>query len=467
MGKLISFIFSLIVLISIIAGSGCANIIPPSGGPRDSLPPVLVSALPKDSTVNFTGKKIVLTFNEYVQLDNNMNDNLVVSPYPTNMPTVENKLRTVTVLLRDSLKPNTTYSINFGKGVKDVNESNVAKNLTYVFSTGPTLDEGVLSGTVTLAETGKKDSTLIVILQSNLDDSAIRKNTPTYITRLDSAGRFAFRFLKPGTYNAFVLPNDYSKKYDDSTKIFGFLDSPITVDNSPQPVNFLAYQEYKQSDKKKPAAESAGNKKKPKEVPKLKLSTSLNAGPQDLLSPFVITPTNKIAKFDSTKIVLTDTNFVPLKGYSFSSDTSINSFSLHYPWAENIFYKIVIGKDAFTDTLNQTLEKADTLTFKTKREIDYGSIRLHFNNLDLSRNPVILLLQQDKIVNAVPLTTNGWYQRLFKPGDYELRILYDKNKNGVWDPGSYEKKTQPEIVNLIPRKLVIKANIDNEVDINL
>lgn len=465
--KNLVFGFSLILLISIITGSGCANIIPPGGGPRDSLPPVLVNALPKDSMVNFNAKKIVLTFDEYVQLDNNMNDNLIVSPYPVNIPTVENKLRTVTVLLRDSLKPNTTYSINFGRGIKDVNESNVAKNLTYVFSTGPTLDKGTLSGTVTLAESGKKDSTLLVVLHNNLSDTSIRKNNPVYLARLDSAGRFIFRFLAPGTYNVFVLPNEYSKKYDDSTKMFSFLDAPVKIDSTPQSVTLYAYQEVKASDKKKAAAAEAagGNKKKPKEVPKLKVSTSLNAGPQDLLSPLIMAPTNKVAKFDSTKVTLSDTSFVPLKGYTFSTDTSFNNFSVNYNWVENTFYKMVIQKDAFTDTLGQTLEKSDTLTFKSKKESEYGSIRLHFTNIDLSKNPVILLLQQDKITNAVPLTSNEWYQRLFKPGEYELRVLYDKNKNGVWDPGNYNAKTQPEIVDLIPRKLIIKANIDNEVDV--
>jgi hypothetical protein len=77
--------------------TGCANIIPPTGGPRDSLPPVLVSAVPKDSTLNFNTNKIVLTFDEYVQLDNNITENLVVSPNPDNAPLVENKLKTVTV----------------------------------------------------------------------------------------------------------------------------------------------------------------------------------------------------------------------------------------------------------------------------------------------------------------------------------------------------------------------------------
>src|SRR6187431_629930 len=91
-------------VISLFTGPGCANIIPPTGGPRDSLPPVLESASPKDSTVNFTGNKITLTFDEYVQLDNNLNEQLIVSPNPERIPVIEGKLQTVTIKLKDTLK---------------------------------------------------------------------------------------------------------------------------------------------------------------------------------------------------------------------------------------------------------------------------------------------------------------------------------------------------------------------------
>jgi hypothetical protein len=469
MAKLLFFGVALTCLVIVLGTCGCANIIPPSGGPRDSLPPVLVDALPKDSTLNFSAKKITLAFDEYVQLDNNMNDDLIVSPYPVNTPTVENKLRTVTVYLRDSLKPNTTYSINFGKGIKDVNEGNIAKNLTYVFSTGNHIDNGTLPGNVALAEDGKRDSTLIVVLHSNLSDTAVKKNRPTYVTRLDSAGNFRFRYIAPGTYNVFILPNDYSKKYDDSTKLFAFLNSPVSIDSSTQAIKLYAYREVKPTEKKTGTTATTNNKKKPlpKDIPKLRMATSLTSGPQDLLQPFVFTFQNKIAAFDSTKIVISDTNFVPLKGYSFSSDSARLNFNLNYAWSENTMYKIVVQKNAFTDTLGSELEKNDTLTFKTKRETEYGSIRLHFNHIDLSKNPVLLLVQQDKITNSVPLVTNEWYQRLFKPGEYQIRILNDDNKNGTWDAGNYNKKRQPEIVYIIPRKLIIKANIDNETDVDL
>src|ERR1700722_20009581 len=168
--KLSFFLMSSIVIINFIGGSGCAVIVPPTGGPRDSIPPKLISALPHDSMVNFTSYRIVLNFDEYVNLDNVQQD-LIISPSPKRNPIIDFKLRTVNIKLKDTLLPNTTYSFDFGKAIKDVNEGNVLKNFVYVFSTGPYLDSLEFGGKVVVAETGKKDTSLIAILHKNLDDS--------------------------------------------------------------------------------------------------------------------------------------------------------------------------------------------------------------------------------------------------------------------------------------------------------
>ncbi|MBO9573387.1 MAG: Ig-like domain-containing protein, partial [Chitinophagaceae bacterium] len=107
--------------------TGCANIVPPLGGPKDTLPPVLVNVNPADSTLGFTGKKIILNFNEYVQLEN-IQKNLIVTPTPKVNPTIEQKLKTITITLRDTLEENTTYTIDFGRAIKDLNEGNPYPN---------------------------------------------------------------------------------------------------------------------------------------------------------------------------------------------------------------------------------------------------------------------------------------------------------------------------------------------------
>ena len=400
-----------------------------------------------------------------MQLDNNLNDNLIVSPNPQYTPLIQSKLRTVTITLKDSLQSNTTYSINFGKALKDVNESNIFKNFTYIFSTGNAIDDGRISGNVILAETGKLDTTLIVLLHKNLNDTAIKKDRPYFYTRLDGKGNFQFQNLPAGNFNMYVLPNDYSKKYDDSTKLFAFLNEPVTASASAQSFTLYAFEQEKR--KEKPPATPAIDTKNTIQANRLHFTTNMESGRQDLLSTLDFTLNKKITKFDSSKIILFDTNFKALNKYSFFADTSFTKFSLQYAWPESQFYKLIIQKDAFSDSAGNMLSKGDTISFQTKRESEYGSIRLHFNNLDLSKNPVLLLVQNDNIVQSVTLLSNEWYQKLFKPGEYELRILFDDNKNGKWDPGNFSTKLQPEKVLQIPRKLTAKSNWDNEVDINL
>ena len=212
--------------------SGCANIIPPAGGPKDTLPPVLINAFPKDSAINFKGNKITLTFNEYIEVQE-QSANLVFSPTPTNIPVINTHLREITIKLKDTLEPNTTYSINFGNAVKDINEGNIYNNFTYVFSTGNAIDENTFTGKVVMAETGKIDSTLIVVLHRNLEDSAVAKDKPRYIAKLDGDGNFLFKHLPKGTFAAYAIPNDFSRHYEDSTKPFAFAEKPInTAENA-------------------------------------------------------------------------------------------------------------------------------------------------------------------------------------------------------------------------------------------
>jgi hypothetical protein len=120
------FIFSLVclALMRFPFITGCANIVPPTGGPRDTLPPVLLKALPIVNALHVNSKKIELNFDEYLDLKD-IRLNLIVTPVPRIMPTVSAHLRTISIELRDTLQPNTTYALNFGRAVTDINEGNV------------------------------------------------------------------------------------------------------------------------------------------------------------------------------------------------------------------------------------------------------------------------------------------------------------------------------------------------------
>lgn len=455
--------------------TGCANIIPPSGGPRDSLPPRLVSAHPVVNTRFFKDKKIVLDFDEYVELDN-IQENLLVTPTPRINPVVETKLRTVTIQLKDTLERNTTYTLDFGKALKDIHEGNVLKNFTYVFSTGAAIDSLQLSGNVIVAETGKTDSTLIAVLYTSRDDSAVVKDRPRYISRLDSTGHFTFKRLPPGTFSLYAFKDEGgSRRYLSSKQLFAFASERVTTgENPPPPVTLLAYLEKDTSTPaKKPAAPAhgrAGSKTaNPQQDKRLKLETNLQGSELDLLGDLIVSSkTGPFQTLDTTKLLLTDDSARPITSYHVVEDTSRTKFTVQYKWPQNTGFRLIVDKDFAQDTTGRKLSKNDTIVFRTKKETEYGMVRLRFLNLHLERHPVLQFAQGDQVKFSYPLNTGEFYARLFTPGEYDLRILYDENNNGIWDPGEFfGKHRQPEKVYAVPRKLTVKANWDNEVDITL
>ena len=127
----------------------------------------------------------------------------------------------------------------------------------------------------------------------------------------------------------------------------------------------------------------------------------------------------------------------------------------------------MIQKDAVADSAGTNLTKADTIKFSTKKETEYGSVKLRFNNLDLSKKPVLQIIRNNEIFESIVLTQKEFSRRLFPPGEYELRVLFDENKNGIWDAGDYKLKKQPEIVKQLDKKLSVRGNWDNENEITL
>ncbi|HUS02317.1 MAG TPA: Ig-like domain-containing protein, partial [Chitinophagaceae bacterium] len=452
--KRILYFFLLILLIPkiVVLTSGCAQIVAPTGGVRDTLPPILVNTNPKEPAVNFTGNRITLYFDEYVQLSE-IQQNLLVSPTPKNNPYIDSKLKTVTIRLRDTLEPNTTYTINLGNAIRDINENNIVKDFRYVFSTGSLIDSLFFTGKVQVAETGKSDSTMIVLLYKNLADSAVLKQKPKYIARLDGAGNFSFQNLSAGEYKIYALKDgDGSKTYNSKTELFAFSDSSVIVSANTSPVTLYAYAEEKERPKPSPAEKV------------LKYTTKVTGQEHDALTDLVIQFNRPLKNVDKQKIILTDTLNRVINNVIITTDSTKKDLSIKTNWAQNTDYKLIILKDFATDTTGLALSRSDTIRFKTKAETDYGTIRLSFLNFDKAKNPVLQFVQNDVVILSYPLTSDRWNAPLFNPGEYEMRILYDDNKNGIWDPGNFEKKKQPEKVFSIPKKLSVRANFEQDID---
>ena len=471
--NLISSAFILLLIaMSVTIGPGCANIIPPQGGPKDSLPPVLLKATPGDSTRNFTGNKITFTFNEFVDVQA-IQENLNVSPSPGINPKIDFKLNTVSVKLVDSLESNTTYSINFGDAIKDFTEGNALKGFTYTFSTGRYIDSLELTGKVILAENGKIDTTLIVLLHTSPNDSAIIKERPRYVAKLDGTGSFIFKNLPPKTFYLYALKDEGgTRRYFSDKQLFAFADKPIVLNGITEPVTLYAFAEKEKIQSAFPANVNIGGRNIKGGVSsetRLKYQTNLTNNQQDLLGNFMITFEQALRSFDSTKIKLyTDSTFIPVADYTFQKDSTNKKVTLINTWKENTAYHIILDKDFAADSAGKKLLKTDTLHFQTKKMADYGSLQLKFKNLDTARHPVLLIVQNENILKSVPLKIAGFSQALFLPGEYELRILYDDNNNGTWDPGQFfGKHKQPELVKPVERKITVKPAFQNEFEIIL
>ncbi|HEY4936022.1 MAG TPA: Ig-like domain-containing domain [Puia sp.] len=469
MKRFLVFFLVCLALMRVPFVTGCANIVPPTGGPKDTLPPVLIKADPGMRTLHESSNKIILNFDEYIDLKE-IRNNLIVSPVPKQMPTVTSHLKTITITLKDTLQPNTTYALNFGKAVTDVNEGNILKNFTYVFSTGDYIDSLRYSGRVIMANTGKPDSTLIVILHNQLFDSAVEKQRPRYITRLDSGGNFTFSNIKPDIYALYALKDESgTHEYTTKAQTFAFADSPVDLRKSTTPLLLYAYADTSDFRRpKKPLPPSTSKKVDKDKVKRLMITGNISGGLLDLHNQFVITFGVPIRYYDSSKIRFTNDSFQDLNQYHFALDSSSKKLTLFYAWKEDTRFHLILQKDFAEDTLGEKLLKTDTIGFKTKAESDYGNLRLRFKNLDLSLHPVLLFMQGDKIILSSTIGRSLRYNnKLFEPGDYEIRVLYDTNQNGVWDPGNFYKHLQPEIVVPLRKKLSVRANWDNEVDISL
>lgn len=208
--------------------AACASIGRPEGGARDMMPPVFVSSSPMPSALNAQPKKITVTFDENIQLDDPSNK-IIISPPQTQPPRISSNGRRVTLELVDTLLPNTTYTVDFADAVKDLNEGNILEGFAIDFSTGPDIDTLAISGMVLEGHTLEPAQGFVVGLypDSVFTDTTLTRVEMMRVTKTDQLGRFTLRNLKPGNYRVFAL-NDMNRDYRwDRSEDVAFL--PFTV----------------------------------------------------------------------------------------------------------------------------------------------------------------------------------------------------------------------------------------------
>jgi hypothetical protein len=204
---------------------GCAQVVPLSGGPKDTSAPKLLEAIPASSSLNFNSAGIVLRFNEYVQLKD-LKNQLIVSPRLKTDPEITSDGKKILISIkREELLPNTTYRFYFGKAICDTKEGNPLSGYEYVFSTGNVIDTLRLNGTVTEAFSLKPAGDVLIGLydwENNIDSLAYR-NPPEYIAKSDAGGIFKFAYLPPKNFRVIAF-SDKNKNlvYDGESEKIAF-----------------------------------------------------------------------------------------------------------------------------------------------------------------------------------------------------------------------------------------------------
>ena len=205
----------------------CANRGYPEGGPKDETPPQVVEEVPLSYTTNFKAKRVNIYFDEFVQL-NDINNKFIFSPPVKKDPKVSLKGKYVQVAIPDSLRENTTYSLDFADAIVDNNESNPLGFYRYVFSTGERIDTLELGGTVVNAESYEPVLGVLVALYEKSGDSIPLKELPDYIARTDSSGNFRLTNLREGHYRVMAIEDaNRDKMYTPESEMFAWMDTTV------------------------------------------------------------------------------------------------------------------------------------------------------------------------------------------------------------------------------------------------
>lgn len=205
----------------------CASIGRPDGGPLDETPPRFIKSSPVAGALNNTKKKVSLEFDEYIKLEK-ANEKVVISPPQVQQPEIKPSGKKININLLDSLKPNTTYTIDFSDAIVDNNEGNPLGNFAFTFSTGDVIDTLEVSGTLLEASNLEPVKGMLVGLHSNLSDTAFTKLPFDRVARTDSRGRFVIRGIAPGEYRIYGLMDaDQNFAFSQKSEALAFNDSLV------------------------------------------------------------------------------------------------------------------------------------------------------------------------------------------------------------------------------------------------
>jgi uncharacterized protein (DUF2141 family) len=221
---------TLLLALVLLHFSRCANVIQPTGGPRDTIPPALVEAIPQNQSINYTGQSFYFEFDEKIKTDK-LKDQLIITPRTEAEFDIKYSKRGIELTFDEPFQENTTYTFNFREGISDITEGNPTEDNKFVFSTGPNIDSLEVKGFVTVLLTQDTLNTVTVGLYDVNDTINIFNGSPYYFTETDEEGAFLMENLKNGKYKIYAF-NDGNKNLELETnnEQYAFLEDTLQLE---------------------------------------------------------------------------------------------------------------------------------------------------------------------------------------------------------------------------------------------
>lgn len=515
----------LLVLILGLVSLGCAQVVAPSGGEKDIVAPQMLESNPPHEQKNFDGNKIRFTFSEFVKLVG-FKDELLVSPPLKHSIITKMRAKTLELNIKDTLKPNTTYIFNFGKGVVDITENNPVENFVYVFSTGDQIDTLSVKGKVKDAFTSEVVKGAVVMLYDQYEDSIPYLSLPNYIARTDEEGVYKITNVKAGKYKSFALIDANNNfMLDKSDKILGFDTNLVTVDSNVIDLNFSLFEEdnSKQYVKKQNEKGSVitlvfnrsfdslqfdfldtnrndvlknfyeGVNKDSlvlyfNEMNKQKLKFDIQADTsfrdtitlkidsiaekfktevpsnQPFFKPFVIKNNFPIDSLSSDSVNIMSLSDSTFISFNLQHDSLSKNFIVNAELLEGENYKIRILPNTVHDIYGRT---NDTIfkRFSVTTARSYGNLYLNVEQSIEEPLIVQLLDQKGKVQREQFLISEGKLDFLYlTAGEYKIRLIVDSNNDQIWTTGDYLGNRYPERVVYYQESITIRSNWDQDIN---
>jgi len=500
-------IFALLLLLSF----GCASVMNPEGGDKDTLPPVVTKTLPDSAALNTTAKKIILTFDEYITVKDPTKE-WTISPAPIRFPEYKINDKSLEINILDSILPHTTYAFHFGKSIADINEGNILKDYRFIYSTGSYIDSLDINGTIIDSKTAEPKKEMSVFLKET--DTNLLNSKILYRVKTDNLGQFKFQNLANRSYMILGIDDKNNNKQIEKEESITFLSRNILPDSTS--ISLYAFvpnlgQQYIKTSYSTIPGVYQFVLNIPHYLTPVQLCPEDTAVPfktvmNDAQDTFTITTTHFAAEpIRHFNIITTDTQFVqviktptltdtllrtkfeiehntlavtfnqPIKSISKSSiqlfrdslqimiDTTklqFNQHQLYYQlyFEEGVKYQVILPPLSINSVFNKKTAIHDTLQFTKPAQAPSGS--LQFNVIDtMHQYTQIELIKEFKTIQRIACNacSSVSFENLL-PDTYQIRILFDQNKNNIFETGSLQKLIEPEHSMILPTPYKVKQD---------